>query len=931
MARALDRSGTWIRSRRRPGRSHEVSPGLVDCCAVKENPLREEPLSSASQTNFRAMDCRGKVNMPGSIRRRWPYVFLTSWLVICLSNTAFAQIRFNLRAQSLAVSLTTVANLANINVLFNSAQVEGIQAPPLQAELSAEDALKRLLIGTQLHLVHVNDKTISVVSDAEQRDAQSASDPSTGAIHTSVHTHLAYAGAGDTPLSTTASAGTDSADQAASNSNNTNRRRGGNDLDEVVVSAQKRLERLQDVPVPVTAISASALEEGNQQRLQDYFSNVPGLDLTTDFRGSSLIAIRGLSTGYGIGSPPVSVVIDDIPYTPSSALGVVQPPDLDPSDLSRIEVLRGPQGTLYGASSLGGLIKYVTLDPSTAGFSGRIQTSTYKVSNSSEEGYSIRGSMNAPLTDTTAIRAGGFYRRDPGYIDNVQTGQKDINTVDAKGGHVSALWKPSDVLSVKLSALAQRSYGYGTPYADADQNGLRQSTLRGTGWFRSDTQAYSAAIVAKPGDIEITSLTGYSVNSTHDGADGTYLLGPLFEFGIPGTGFDGFGVGGVVVFDNFHTKKLTQELRATGHVGQMLDWLVGGFYTHEESISYGGLKAADTTTGNVVGSFSQGQTPSTYTEYAAFTTLTFHLTDQFNIQLGGREAQNRQTYSELEEGFLGPIFLGLPAPVIVPKVHTKDNAFTYLVTPQYTFTPDQMLYARIASGYRPGGPNSLCSSEGIPCHFLPDRTTNYEIGYKGNVLNHKLSFDASLYYIKWKDIQTTVYFPPLYLFAGYANAGGAKSQGVELSVEAKPVKGLRMSAWVAFNDAVLTEALPSNGITYGVAGDRLPYSSKFSANFSLDEEFPVTDTVTAFVGGTVSYVGNRANTFTAAPPAVRQIFPAYAKTDLRTGVTISSWTLNLFATNIFDRRGVLSTNGFGTYQLQYIQPRTIGISLAKTF
>src|SRR6202012_4446346 len=173
----------------------------------------------------------------------------------------------------------------------------------------------------------------------------------------------------------------------------------------------------QDVPVPVTAIRADKLISDNQVRLQDYFTSVPGLSYAPNNQ-NQYVTIRGITTG-GFSNPTVGVVIDDVPFGASNALGGGQViPDFDPGDLARVEVLRGPQGTLYGASSMGGLLKFVTVDPSTDGVSGRVEAGVSDVSHGAELGYNVRGSINVPLSDTFAMRASAFTREDPGYVDN---------------------------------------------------------------------------------------------------------------------------------------------------------------------------------------------------------------------------------------------------------------------------------------------------------------------------------------------------------------------------------------------------------------------------------------------------------------------------------------------------------------------------------
>ena len=188
------------------------------------------------------------------------------------------------------------------------------------------------------------------------------------------------------------------------------------------------------MPVPVTALNAQALVDNNQLRLQDYYTSVPGLNVSPAVQSTQVISIRGITTGYGT-NPTVGITVDGVPYGASTGLGGGQVvPDIDPGDLARVEVLRGPQGTLYGASSMGGLINFVTVDPSTEAVSGRVQVGTDEVYNGAGLGYSARGSVNVPLSDTLALRASGFVREDPGYIDNPILHINGINEAHAGEG-----------------------------------------------------------------------------------------------------------------------------------------------------------------------------------------------------------------------------------------------------------------------------------------------------------------------------------------------------------------------------------------------------------------------------------------------------------------------------------------------------------------
>lgn len=238
-----------------------------------------------------------------------------------------------------------------------------------------------------------------------------------------------------------------------------------------------------------------------------------------------------------------------------------------------------------------------------------------------------------------------------------------------------------------------------------------------------------------------------------------------------------------------------------------------------------------------------------------------------------------------------------------------------------------MVYARFASGYRPGGPNA--AQPGVPRAFSPDKTENYEFGFKGDFLDRVLSVDASAYYIAWKNIQLQLFTPQNF---GYSsNGSGAKSQGVEVSIEPRPVRGLRVGAWAAFSDAVLTEDFPAHSQSYGVTGNRLHFSSRFSSNVSVDEEFSLWGSLSGFFGGAFSYIGDRQSIFSNSP--ARQDLPGYAKFDLQLGAKYESWTANLFVNNLTDRRGLLNggTGYLPPFAYVYIVPRTVGLNVVRSF
>ncbi len=832
-------------------------------------------------------------------------------LVVSIAGQAQAPARlaqnFDIPAQNTGDALNAFSKQSGLRLLFSYDAVEGRRTDAIRGSFTPEEALKKLLAGTGLHYEVTADSVVLI------RAAQSSSSIS---AETSEASAMRLAGAIVQPGAAAQSEGSQGARNDAAGSQETDAAK--QTVSEIVVTAQKRVERLRDVPIPVAAIDANALINSNQLRLQDYASSIPGLSLSpANARGAPVLAIRGIATGET--NPTVGVTVDDVPFGSStSSAGGFFVPDLDPSDLERIEVLRGPQGTLYGASSMGGMLKFVTVDPSTEAVSGVLQVGGSAVSDGNQ-GHSARAAVNIPLGDAWALRASGFTRRDPGYIDNVQTGERDVNWSDAYGGRLSALWRAS-AFSLKLGALFQERKMHGSPfvYVQPGLEELQQNTLRGSRGPGTRFQAYSAELKARVGSVDLTSVSGFGVNEYSDVLDSTPSLG--------GQAQARFGVGGAANHEDWKTEKFSQEIRLSAPLGRRVEWLLGGFYSHDKSTLITDLPAVSPATGAAAGLLLYQVGEITFEEYAAFLNLTFHVTDRFDVQVGGRQSQNKQRRDT-------PVLAGALAGT--PTIgRSDDDAFTYLLTPRLKLSSELMLYARLASSYRPGGFNSFARTgvpPGLPTSYDPDKTISYEIGAKGGAFDDALSFDASVYYIDWRDIQVLQFLVGSSI--GYTgNPGRAKSEGVELSVHARPWQGMNVAVWAAWNDAELTEAFPPQPLSsvFGLVGDRLPYSSRISGNLSLDQEFPV-GSMTGFVGAAVSYVGDRKGVFTRT--AARQTLPAYAKTDLRAGLKYDQWTVNLYVNNVTDRRGLL-TGGLGTsipVAFYYIQPRTIGLSLSRVF
>jgi iron complex outermembrane receptor protein len=790
--------------------------------------------------------------------------------------------RYDIPAQPLGSALSTWAEQSGVEVIFTPEAVHGKRSRRLSGTMAPEAALSALLRGSGLSSRRGSGSTIIVGN---------ASAPAAGEVAAS-------------------------ADLASSDGD-------AGDSQDIIVTAQRREERLLDVAAPVHVLRAQTLTENNLTRLEDYYTSVPGLNFTISGNGSEpLIAIRGLLTNE-IGNPTVAIVVDEVAYSRSLSFNFAPTvPDIDPGELERIEILRGPQGALYGASGLGGVIKYVTRDPSTSEFSGRVQLGFSSV-RFGELGYNARASVNVPLSENVALRASGFAVRDPGYVDNLETGNDDSNRRVSLGGTASLLLRPSDNFSVRLTAVLQNSDRDGRQESDtaiAQPFAVRE--MAGTGQYERRTRIYSGTMRADLGGFDIVSVTAYSEDRVRNVLDFISLYG-LAAPRFPGTS----RVSGET---DLSGDKFSQEVRISRTFADMVDASIGGLYTRETFRGRVNI-FANRADGTIGGLLIQNNVvaPSFYEERAIFANAKLRFSDRFDVLLGGRLAFNEQAFTR-SSVTLGANPLNATPNFNPPTNRSEETAFTYLIAPSFHITPNLMAYGRLASGYRPGGPNFECGTlPELPCEFSSDTTTNYELGLRGDLIDGLLSIDASLYYIDWKDIQvgnlTVPGGPSNIRFTG--NASSAKSEGAEVSLELRPFRGMSLSGWIAYNNAVLTAPLPQFFGPPLPAGGPLPFTSPWSGRIAVRQDFPLPSLGVGVlhIGGDISFVEDRASV-----PGGDRILPGYTQINLQAGLRARGWSINAFINNASDERGLIDRGNFATRRI-YIQPRTIGLNVAREF
>ncbi|HEY3813588.1 MAG TPA: TonB-dependent receptor [Caulobacteraceae bacterium] len=711
---------------------------------------------------------------------------------------------------------------------------------------------------------------------------------------------------------------------------------------EVVVTAQKRTENIQNVPASVTAVGAKLIDRLQATSLQDYADYVPGLTVQSNGADANRLIIRGLSTGPDDISPTVGVYVDDAPFGSNSgyALGALLSPDVDPFDLDHVEVLRGPQGTLYGASTLGGLVKYVTKAPSTAGFDGHVRVDFTDEDGTGATGESFRAGFNLPISDKVALRISGYTSDQEGDLTNVRTGQDHLNGSAKSGGRFDLMIKPIDDLTIDLIAFTDSNKIKNSGLVLGDAVTLQPLYGQYAGYDYVNQHASTSYQVFEgvvkyrlPNGITASSTTSYSKFSVDEVSDDTTIFQPAL----------GAFLGSILEFPGIvapTTKKVTEEVRLESPTGDRLEWLVGGFFDLENSDYLAGINSVYefgatppsflAPTVNLLANYETVSSLNRYSERAIFGNVTYHFTPTLDASLGLRYSSNDQHLTSEGSGYLA-LLGAIPT---LAHASSSDNVWTESGDVRWHFEPDSMAYGRISRGYRPGGPNLTGPS------FNPDTTWNYELGLKTTKLDGKLTADLALFYIDWRDIQLNFFNGT---FVSIGNAGNARSDGLEFEGTYTPIPGLVFAANGAYTDAKITSLIP--GAQGGaVVGDALPFDSKWTGALRADYFFPVLTDAEFNVGGSLRYRSSFNTTFPGDTGTRFYTLPSEFFVDLRAGIEFAHrFAVNFQVLNVGNERKLsTAAESLAVSQaaadaagqpviLGYTPGRTYGLSLSAKF
>jgi iron complex outermembrane recepter protein len=845
---------------------------------------------------------------------------LGSTLLAAPFALAQSTFQFDLPAQDLADALRAIGRQTSTNIIFEPAVVRGLKAGGVNGELTTDEAAQRLLLGTNLVARRTAAGTMVVqVGDQGGGTGRTGDDEAPAIV-----------------------------------------------LEEIVVTATRRAESVRNVPYNIQAVSAQTLTNIGARSMSDYVRLVPGLSFTDEgARDGIRPFLRGLRSGDDVGLvPTTSTYVDDVQVDRPSTF---RPLNLRLLDVERVEVLRGPQGTLYGGGSIGGTLRYITKKPDLREWQGRVGVGLSSTENGGTNN-EVSALINAPLVeDKVGLRAAfGRYEND-GVIDNVRLGRDDVDDDETLAGRVALRIEATERLSIDLTYYYEKGeYGDSSQamsylddlQVDFDHDGEQTNT--------SHLAALSAAYDL--GWAELTSSTSYFRDERESTADVTAqirdnLYARLVSRFPPFISLPPFTVYNDVDSDS---DAWSQELRLVSKGDGPLDWIAGGYWYDSDvhghfqehvPLPFTGQADMQSWLGLALNDDKEfvSDFEENFRQRAAFGEIGYRLTAQWRVSVGARyfDYEKKNTTWQINQwGFFGRDADGnaITEPVAEDYSYgaVDETGSVFRFNTSYNLSADDLIYLTIAEGYRPGGFNSSTSANPIPAEYREvqsDSITSYEVGGKFAFLAHRGYLSSAIYYIDWSDMQTQIQLPSLFGLRG--NAGKAHSQGIELELGLRDVllEGLSLAAGYSLNEVELDETV--NGIGY--EGERAPFVPHHSGSVIADYGFVLTQSLNAGVNFVGTYTGGSASTFGAVKPdldfgAVPNFgyveLAGYWLFNMSARVEGERWTARAFLDNVFDKDADLYLalrESYSSYRpASYLErttnrPRTFGVELSVRF
>jgi outer membrane receptor protein involved in Fe transport len=754
-------------------------------------------------------------------------------------------------------------------------------------------------------------------------------------------------------------------------------------LEEVVVTAQKRAENLQDVPLSIQAFSTAKLEELRITSFDDYAKFLPSVSFQKvggpSFEHTYMRGVASGGDGNHSGSQPsVGTYLDEQPVTTID--GNL---NIHIYDIERVEALAGPQGTLYGASSQAGTIRIITNKPDPSGFKAGYDVDVNQVDHGGT-GYSAQAYVNLPLTDWAAVRLVGWDQHDAGYIDNVHGAvlfptsgivfdnsaqvKKNYNTVDTKGGRAALKLDLNDSWTVTPTVMGQTQqtngdFAYNPAVGDLQvQHWFPDSTH--DSWVQS-----ALTVEGKISNFDLVYAGAYLTRNTHEQSD--YVDYSLFYDRTYGSGAAFKDNAGNLInpaqtiLGRDHYTKLSHELRVSSPKEYPLRF-VGGLFlerqVHEILQDYlvdngdplGSVAPNDISVPGWPGTVWLTDQERVDRDKAIFGELSYDLTDHLTASAGLRHF----TFDNTLQGYYGfnstfsthegvatcftPLtpFHGAPCSDLDRGTSGAGNTPKYNLT--YKFDKERLVYATYSKGFRPGGVNR--NGGGTIPPYQSDFLTNYEVGWKTTWDNNRLRFNGAVFVEDWSNFQFS-YLGPNALSI-ITNAGQAQIKGFESDLEYAVTQGLTLSGGFSLLDAKLKQDFCGDPTQCNVpgyeqfapAGTRLPVTPKFKGNVTARYTFPI-GSARGDLQASAVHVGERTSDLRPVAAQALGDEPAYTVADLSGGIEMHGIHYELYVNNAFDTRAVLDRYAecdvvncgvIAKYNVPN-QPRTIGVKFGQKF
>ncbi len=709
--------------------------------------------------------------------------------------------------------------------------------------------------------------------------------------------------------------------------------------DVITVTASRRSQSLQDTPLAVTAINPDELETSGLTKLREIIEYTPGVNFSGGASPvANTITMRGVAQSGR--ATTVGVYIDDVPIGSSNSFAAGPSIQFDAvqGDVERIELIKGPQGTLYGSSSMGGVVRYITKDPSTGAFEGSFKTD---LSTTKQGGFNQKysGRLAAPvIEDKLGVSVSGYYDDFGGFIDRTAgspTGAaENVDAYEAFGIYAKVVANPTENISstflfahTDLDSTGANSVALqGPPFVLADGPYL---TDEGMNDLKDNFTIYAGTLNFDLGFANLISSTSFQDRKNSNAADLVATFGSLVEL-LSGS------AAGTVTSAPFtgliKTKRFVQEVRLTSAENEKLEWTIGGIFSDEDSGNVQTLEgqpidfvALDVDLG------------SGLKEYAGFGNLTYYFTPNFDVTAGVRVAKIESSVA-LTDG---------PGLIVanIPVTTSDDVVDTYSFTARYRPSENMSLYARVASGYRPENANlpllDAMGNNSAPAIIATDTLWSYEVGAKGSLAESVLSYDFAGWYIKWKDLQAVT-------FVNAATTGGntnsdVTAYGLEGSLTARPTEGFSVITNFAYTHSTLDD---DETAAFGaLAGENLQLLPKWTASIRGAYDFPITPELDGFVNAGLRYIGERDTGFeggvgadgsTITPLIANFTLDSYVVANMSAGIRKGPVTASVYVNNLFDEYAFTGGTarpivGGVRAMANVLQPRTIGAVIKVDF